>query len=39
MSAGRCQSAEGAAMKNDYSSEDALDRRALADEPTDTTSR
>jgi putative DNA primase/helicase len=35
MSAGRCQSAEGAAMINDYSSEDALDRRALADEPTD----
>jgi hypothetical protein len=35
MSAGRSQSAEGAAMINDYSTEDALDLRALADEPTD----
>jgi Protein of unknown function (DUF3631) len=35
MSAGRCQSAEGAPMINDYSTEDALDRRALADEDTE----
>src|SRR5262245_27550637 len=35
MSARRCRSAEGPAMINDYSTEDELDRRARADEPTD----